>query len=40
VFYLTDLDNRPLNPAAAEALRGHLVRGLDQRQAALRKVTA
>ncbi|MFI4879105.1 MAG: [protein-PII] uridylyltransferase [Steroidobacterales bacterium] len=40
VFYLTDLDNRPLDPAAAEALRGHLVRGLDQRQAALRNATA
>jgi [protein-PII] uridylyltransferase len=37
VFYLTDLDNRPLSPAAAEALRAHLVQGLDQRQAALRK---
>ncbi|HTD10940.1 MAG TPA: ACT domain-containing protein, partial [Steroidobacteraceae bacterium] len=37
VFYLTDLDNRPLSPAAAEALRGQLVHGLDQRQAALRK---
>jgi [protein-PII] uridylyltransferase len=40
VFYLTDLDNRPLSPAAAEALRGHLVQGLDQRQAALRTATA
>jgi [protein-PII] uridylyltransferase len=40
VFYLTDLDNRPLSAAAAEALRTHLVHGLDQRQAALRKVTA
>ena len=36
VFYLTDFDNRPLNQAAAERLREHLVQVLDERQAALR----
>ena len=40
VFYLTDLDNRPLSAAAGEQLRSRLVQGLEQRQAALRKVTA
>ncbi len=37
VFYVTDLDNRPLSQPAAEHLRGRLMQGLDQRQAALRK---
>jgi [protein-PII] uridylyltransferase len=37
VFYITDLDNRPLSQPAAEHLRGRLVQGLDQHQAALRK---
>ena len=37
VFYVTDLDNRPLSQSAAEQLRGRLVQGLDQRQAALRQ---
>jgi [protein-PII] uridylyltransferase len=36
VFYLTDFDNRPLTPAAAEQLKERLVQALDQRQAALR----
>src|SRR3981081_3625487 len=36
VFYLTDFDNRPLEPAAAERLRERLVQALDERQAALR----
>jgi [protein-PII] uridylyltransferase len=36
VFYLTDFDDRPLAAAAAEQLKEHLVRVLDQRQAALR----
>ena len=36
VFYLTDFDNRPLSAAAAEQLKEHLMRVLDQRQAALR----
>ncbi len=40
VFYLTDLDNRPLSQPAAERLRGRLVQGLDQRQAALRNTGA
>jgi len=35
VFYVTDFDNRPLEAAAAERLREHLVATLDQRQAAL-----
>src|SRR5207237_604469 len=37
VFYLTDFDNRPLEPAAAERLRERLVQALDERQAALRE---
>jgi len=37
VFYLTDFDNRPLEAAAAERLREHLVATLDRRQAALRE---
>ena len=37
MFYLTDFDNRPLEPAAAERLREHLVQALDERQAALRE---
>jgi [protein-PII] uridylyltransferase len=37
VFYVTDLDNRPLSAAAGEHLRGRLMQGLEQRQAALRK---
>ena len=36
VFYLTDLDNRPLTSAAAERLKEHLVQALDERQAQLR----
>ncbi|GAC1660364.1 MAG: [protein-PII] uridylyltransferase [Steroidobacteraceae bacterium] len=40
VFYLTDLDNRPLSQPDAERLRGRLAQRLDQRQAALRQVTA
>jgi [protein-PII] uridylyltransferase len=36
VFYLTDFDNRPLSPAAAEQLKERLVQALDERQAALR----
>ncbi len=36
VFYLTDLDNRPLTGAAAERLKEHLVQALDERQAQLR----
>src|SRR2546430_96533 len=40
VFYLTDFDNRPLEPAAAERLREHLVQALDERQAALREPAA
>src|SRR5215471_8862671 len=35
VFYLTDFDNCPLDAAAAERLKDHLMRALDQRQAAL-----
>src|SRR2546430_16922458 len=37
VFYLTDFDNRPLEPAAAQRLRERLVQALDERQAALRE---
>src|SRR5256884_433662 len=37
VFYLTDFDNRPLEPAAAKRLRERLVQALDERQAALRE---
>ncbi|HET9331843.1 MAG TPA: [protein-PII] uridylyltransferase, partial [Steroidobacteraceae bacterium] len=37
VFYLTDFDNRPLEAAAAERLREHLIATLDRRQAALRE---
>src|SRR6266566_1411259 len=40
VFYLTDFDNRPLEPAAAERLRERLVQALDERQAALREPAA
>ncbi len=40
VFYLTDFDNRPLEPAAAERLRDRLVQALDERQAALREPAA
>ena len=40
VFYVTDFDNRPLEAAAAERLREHLVATLDQREAALRGPTA
>ena len=36
VFYLTDLDNRPLAGGAAERLKEHLLQALDERQAALR----
>jgi [protein-PII] uridylyltransferase len=36
VFYLTDFENRPLPPAAAEQLRERLLQALDERQAALR----
>src|SRR5262249_57173428 len=34
VFYLTDFDNRPLGAAAAEQLKEHLMRALDQPQSA------
>jgi [protein-PII] uridylyltransferase len=34
VFYLTDFDNRPLDAAAAERLREHLLRSLDREQQA------
>ena len=34
VFYLTDFDNRPLDPAAAQRLRDRLTQALDRRQAA------
>jgi len=37
VFHLTDFDNCPLTPQAAERLRDHLVQALDERQAALRE---
>jgi [protein-PII] uridylyltransferase len=37
VFYLTDLDNRPLTSSAAEQLKQHMVQALDERQAALRQ---
>jgi [protein-PII] uridylyltransferase len=40
VFYLTDLDNRPLTSAAAERLKEHLVQVLDERQAQLRAPAA
>jgi [protein-PII] uridylyltransferase len=40
VFYLTDFDNRPLSPAAAEQLKERLVQALDLRQAALRGTAA
>ena len=40
VFYVTDFDNRPLEAAAAERLKEHLVATLDRRQAALRGLTA
>jgi [protein-PII] uridylyltransferase len=36
VFYVTDMDNRPLGAAAGERLREQLVQALDQRQASLR----
>jgi [protein-PII] uridylyltransferase len=34
VFYVTDLDNRPLTEAAAELLKSRLTQALDRRQAA------
>jgi [protein-PII] uridylyltransferase len=40
VFYVTDFDNRPLSPAAAEQLKEHLVQALDAHQAALRAPAA
>ena len=40
VFYLTDLENRPLTSAAAERLKEHLVQVLDERQAQLRAPAA
>jgi len=40
VFYVTDFDNRPLEAAAAERLKEHLVATLDRRQAALRGLPA
>ena len=36
VFYVTDLENRPLAPEAAERLKEQMVVALDERQAALR----
>ncbi|MGO9803257.1 MAG: [protein-PII] uridylyltransferase [Steroidobacteraceae bacterium] len=36
VFYLTDFDNAPLAPAAAERLKEHLIAALDREQQALR----
>jgi [protein-PII] uridylyltransferase len=37
VFYLTDLENRPLTTSAAEQLKQRMVQALDERQAALRQ---
>jgi [protein-PII] uridylyltransferase len=39
VFYVTDLDNKPLSAAAGELLREQLLQALDQRQASLRGVS-
>ena len=40
VFYVTDFENRPLGPSAAELLKERLVQALDARQAALRAPAA
>lgn len=34
VFYITDFDNQPLGPAAAQRLKDRLIQSLDQRRAA------
>jgi [protein-PII] uridylyltransferase len=39
VFYVTDLENRPLSATAGEQLREQLMQALDQRQASLRAAT-